>query len=93
MLKLRGITLNYDVTVNQGLRYEAFKERVMEFARTGNAEPMNIKYSSILRPSIKNASVISQPYEKQYRAYVGKGVTRSTDFKVLHFGYISPTNL
>ncbi|KAL3109592.1 hypothetical protein niasHT_016936 [Heterodera trifolii] len=37
VLKLRGITLNYDVTKNQGLCYDTFKTRVLEFVRTGKS--------------------------------------------------------
>uniref|UniRef100_A0A914HTU7 DNA-directed DNA polymerase n=1 Tax=Globodera rostochiensis TaxID=31243 RepID=A0A914HTU7_GLORO len=34
VLKVRGITLNFDVTQNQGLRYQTFKTQVMEYAKT-----------------------------------------------------------
>uniref|UniRef100_A0A183BP65 DNA-directed DNA polymerase n=1 Tax=Globodera pallida TaxID=36090 RepID=A0A183BP65_GLOPA len=34
VLKVRGMTLNYDVINNQGLRYETFKQQVLDFVAT-----------------------------------------------------------
>lgn len=78
---------------NQGLRYETFKQRVLEFAQNGYTNPINISYQNVLRPSIKNGSVVSQEFSKIYRPYIGKGVICSKDYTVHHFGYISPNNL
>uniref|UniRef100_A0A183C3B1 DNA-directed DNA polymerase n=1 Tax=Globodera pallida TaxID=36090 RepID=A0A183C3B1_GLOPA len=40
VLKVRGMTLNYDVLANQGLRYETFKEQVLQYAATGDYDPI-----------------------------------------------------
>uniref|UniRef100_A0A914M466 DNA-directed DNA polymerase n=1 Tax=Meloidogyne incognita TaxID=6306 RepID=A0A914M466_MELIC len=63
VLKVRGMTLNFDVVINQGLRYDVFKEKVMHFANTGYSIPLNISYPNFLRPSVKNGAVISQPLQ------------------------------
>lgn len=90
VLKLRGITLNYDIIQNQGLRYETFKESVLHFARSGKVEPIQVIYPNFLRPSINNGSITSAPLRKIYKPYVGKGIVCSRDFSVLNFGHISP---
>ncbi|KAL3094115.1 hypothetical protein niasHT_020881 [Heterodera trifolii] len=50
VLKVRGMTLNYDVINNQGLRYETFKQQVMRYARTGEIEQIRIEYPNFLQP-------------------------------------------
>jgi len=87
VLKVRGMTLNWDVVMNQGLRYEVFKEKVLHFANNGFSVPININYPNFLRPSVKNGAVFSQPLNKMYRPFVGKGIVRPSDFKVLDFGH------
>jgi len=87
ILKVRGMTLNFDVVSNQGLRYDVFKEKVFDFANNGYCAPLNINYPNFLRPSVKNGAVISQPLQKMYRPFVGKGIVRPSDFKVLDFGH------
>uniref|UniRef100_A0A1I8B515 DNA-directed DNA polymerase n=1 Tax=Meloidogyne hapla TaxID=6305 RepID=A0A1I8B515_MELHA len=54
VLKVRGMTLNWDVINNQELRYETFKEKVLNFGKTGDIDPISIKYPNTLRPSIKH---------------------------------------
>uniref|UniRef100_A0A914LXW6 DNA-directed DNA polymerase n=1 Tax=Meloidogyne incognita TaxID=6306 RepID=A0A914LXW6_MELIC len=87
VLKVRGMTLNWDVLTNQGLQYETFKEHVISYARTGDLDPINILYPNFLRPSIKDGCVTSQPLYKMYKPVVSKGVIRPSDFIVLNFGY------
>lgn len=89
VLKIRGITLNYDVMINQGLRYETFKESVLNYVRNGHPDPIQILYPNFLRPSIKNGHVESRPFPKIYKPYVGKGIVRPSDYKVLDFGYVT----
>jgi hypothetical protein len=89
IIKVRGITLNWDVTERQGFRYELFKQMVLNFARTGIMEEFPLNYPNCIRPSIRNASVVSQPMTKIYRPYIGKGVV-TADFHVREFGYIPP---
>jgi hypothetical protein len=90
MLKVRGMTLNYDVLNNQGLRYETFKEKVLTYAQTGQAIPIQVVYPFFLRPSIAKGRVISEPMRKIYKPFVGKGVVDPNTFSVLDFGYIRP---
>lgn len=73
---------------DQGLRYETFKNKVLHFANTGEAVPIKLLYPNFLRPSIKIGSIITQPLKKIYKPYVGKGIVRSRDYKVLDFGHI-----
>lgn len=87
--KIRGITLSYDVMINQGLRYETFKESVLNYVRNGYPDPIHLLYPNFLRPSIKNGVVESRPLTKIYKPYVGKGIVRPSDYRVLDFGYIS----
>uniref|UniRef100_A0A914I5W4 DNA-directed DNA polymerase n=1 Tax=Globodera rostochiensis TaxID=31243 RepID=A0A914I5W4_GLORO len=86
ILKVRGITLNNDVMQNQGLCYNTFKEAVLRYANTGEVERIQVMYPNFLRPSIKDARVISAPLQKCYKPYVGKGIV-SSNFNVLNFGH------
>uniref|UniRef100_A0A914MNX3 DNA-directed DNA polymerase n=3 Tax=Meloidogyne TaxID=189290 RepID=A0A914MNX3_MELIC len=88
ILKVRGITLNYDVVNNQGLRYETFKRQVIKYAKTGINEPIKIMYPSFLCPSIKNLNVSTLSRHKISRPFIGKGIVRPSDFSVLNFGHI-----
>jgi hypothetical protein len=88
ILKLRGMTLNYDVIENQGLRYETFKENVLHYARTGEARPIEVLYPNFLRPSIKDGIVYTQPLHKIWKPVCSKGVVRPSDTRVLDFGFI-----
>jgi len=90
LLKVRGMTLNYDVTKNQGLRYETFKEKVLTYARTGQAIPIQVLYPFFLRPSIPKGRVISEPMYKIYKPFVGKGIVDPNTLRVLDFGCIRP---
>jgi len=86
VIKLRGITLNWDVTVNQQLHYETFKEKLFQFVN-GQCAPLNLNYPNFLRPSVRKGSVFTQPLKKMYRPFVGKGIVRPSDFTVLDFGF------
>uniref|UniRef100_A0A914N3P3 DNA-directed DNA polymerase n=4 Tax=Meloidogyne TaxID=189290 RepID=A0A914N3P3_MELIC len=88
VLKVRGITLNWDAIINQGMRYEAFKEKIFNFVK-GDNFPITILYPNFLRPSVKDGSVTTLPLKKNYKPYVGKGVVRPSDFSVLDFGFIN----
>uniref|UniRef100_A0A914LM09 DNA-directed DNA polymerase n=2 Tax=Meloidogyne TaxID=189290 RepID=A0A914LM09_MELIC len=88
VLKVRGMTLNWDAINNQGMRYEKFKEKVFNFAE-GDYEPIIVSYPNFLRPSVKDGSVTTLPLKKIYKPYVGKGVVRPSDFSVLDFGFIN----
>jgi len=88
VLKIRGITLNWDVVVNQGMQYENFKSKVLNFAND-ECSPINIVYPNFLRPTVKRGSVITQPLKKLYKPFVGKGVLRPSDFTVLDYGFTS----
>jgi hypothetical protein len=81
------MTLNEDVMRNQGLRYEKFKERVINFATKGEIDPIKIVYPNFLRPSIKDGVVYSQKLEKNFKPVVSKGVVRP-NFDVLDYGFI-----
>ncbi|KAL3118906.1 hypothetical protein niasHT_004837 [Heterodera trifolii] len=75
VLKVRGMTLNYDVINNQGLRYETFKQQVMRYARTGEIEQIRIEYPNFLQPSIRSGgSVTSTQMQKCYRPYTQKQI-------------------
>ncbi|CAK5015611.1 unnamed protein product [Meloidogyne enterolobii] len=87
VLKVRGMTLNWDVVNKQGLRYETFKEKVLSFVNDGYCDPINIVYPHFLKPSVKKGSVFTQSLQKKYRPFVGKGVIRPSDHKVLDFGF------
>nr|CAD2195420.1 unnamed protein product [Meloidogyne enterolobii] len=88
VLKVRGMTLNWDVINNQGLCYENFKKQVFDFINCDNI-PLLISYPNFLRPSIKDGSIITQSRTKIYKPYVGKGIVRPSDFIVLNFGHIN----
>uniref|UniRef100_A0A1I8BMX7 DNA-directed DNA polymerase n=1 Tax=Meloidogyne hapla TaxID=6305 RepID=A0A1I8BMX7_MELHA len=89
VLKVRGMTLNFDVINNQGLRYETFKDSVIDYVKSGELSPIHVVYPNFLRPSIKTSSIVSQPFHKIYKPYIGKGIIRPSDFSVLDFGFIS----
>lgn len=88
VLKIRGMTLNWDVIENQGLRYETFKNRVLNYSQTGEIVPISVLYPTFLRPSIVNSQVTSQPLRKIWKPFVGKGIIRPSDYRVLDFGFI-----
>jgi len=83
------MTLNYDVMNNQNLRYETFKESVINYVKNGDFDPISVIYPNFLRPSVVNSSVTSQPFHKMYKPFVGKGIIRPSDFSVLNFGNVS----
>lgn len=73
---------------NQDLHYESFKEKVQNFAKTGDYDPIDIVYPNFLRPSVKKGGVNTELRKKIYRPYVGKGIVCSRDYRVLNFGHI-----
>jgi len=83
------MTLNFDVINNQGLRYQTFKDSVFDYVKTGHLNPIHIMYPNFLRPSIRTSSVVSQPFHKIYKPYIGKGIIRPSNFSVLNFGHVS----
>jgi hypothetical protein len=87
VLKLRGMTLNYDVINNQGLRYDTFKDKVLRYGTTGELVPIQILYPYFLRPNIKQGHVTSEARHKIYKPFVGKGIVRPSDLAVLPFGF------
>jgi len=87
ILKVRGMTLNTDVIINQGLRYQTFKDQVLRYATTGLIQPLSIYYPNFLCPSIKNLNVTTQARRKIYKPFVGKGIIRPSDYCVLNFGF------
>jgi len=87
ILKVRGMTLNIDVINNQGLRYQTFKDQVLRYATTGLIQPLSIYYPNFLCPSIKNLNVTTQARRKIYKPFVGKGISRPSDYCVLNFGF------
>nr|CAD2125230.1 unnamed protein product [Meloidogyne enterolobii]CAD2197109.1 unnamed protein product [Meloidogyne enterolobii]CAD2200914.1 unnamed protein product [Meloidogyne enterolobii]CAD2206300.1 unnamed protein product [Meloidogyne enterolobii] len=89
VLKVRGMTLNWDVLNNQGLQYNTFKEQVLSFAKTGENKPIDIIYPNFLRPSIKDGRVTSQSQHKLYKPVVSKGIIRPSDFSILNFGFVN----
>nr|CAD2141913.1 unnamed protein product [Meloidogyne enterolobii] len=93
VLKVRGITLNYDVINNQGLRYQTFKNSILQYVQTCNPISIPLIYPNFLRPSVKKGCVISQPLTKIYKPFVGKGIIRPSDFSVLDFGFVKNLSL
>lgn len=91
VLKVRGITLNYDVSNNQQLQYETFKEKVIKYATAGEIDPIRVIYPNFLRPSIRKARITTEPLKKIYKPFVGKGIVGPA-YRVLDFGYIVPNN-
>lgn len=91
VLKIRGMTLNWDVLENQGLRYETFKNRVLHYSQTGQIEAIPVLYPTFLRPSIIKSHVISEPLRKIWKPFVGKGIVQPSSYRVLDFGYIAPS--
>nr|CAD2200928.1 unnamed protein product [Meloidogyne enterolobii] len=89
VLKVRGMTLNFDVLNNQNLRYETFKNSVINFVKNDELDPITVIYPNFLRPSVKNSSITSQPFKKIYKPFVCKGIIRPSDFSVLDFGFVS----
>jgi hypothetical protein len=85
ILKIRGITLNADVMA-KGLRYETFKEKVVQFVKTGTVPPIKVEYPYFLRPSVKDGVVFSKSMSKGYKPFVAKGIVRP-NYDVLDFGY------
>ena len=61
ILKIRGITLNYSVLNEQDLRYETFKKSVLDYARTGKAQYIHVRYPRFLRPSVAKLQVFRNP--------------------------------
>nr|CAD2182910.1 unnamed protein product [Meloidogyne enterolobii] len=89
VLKVRGMTLNWDVLNNQGLQYNTFREQVLSYAKTGENNPIDIIYPNFLRPSIKDGRVTSQSQHKLYKPVVSKGIIRPSDFSILNFGFVN----
>jgi hypothetical protein len=89
-IKVRGITLNWDVKERQGFRYDVFKEMALNYARTGKMDEFPLHYPNMIRPSLNTGTVVSQSMTKIYRPYIGKGIV-TDDFHVRDFGYIPPT--
>jgi hypothetical protein len=89
VLKVRGMTLNYDVINKQGLRYETFKQKVLKYAKTGKVDPIQIIYPHFLRPSITKTRIVTESLSKMYKPFVGKGIVNPNDFRVLDFGYVA----
>jgi hypothetical protein len=90
VIKVRGITLNWDVQERQGFRYDVFKEMALNYARTGKMDEFKLDYPIMIRPNLKKGMVVSQPMTKIYRPYIGKGIV-TDDFHIREFGYIPPT--
>jgi hypothetical protein len=90
VIKVRGITLNWDVQERQGFRYDVFKEMALNYARTGKMDEFTLDYPIMIRPNLKTGTVVSQPMTKIYRPYIGKGII-TDDFHIREFGYIPPT--
>lgn len=86
-IRLRGVSLNYDVTVNQHFRHNTFRDRVLKFAETGQIDPIHVHYPNFLRPNIARGEVTSVPLNKIYKPFVGKGIV-GPDYRVLDFGHI-----
>jgi hypothetical protein len=86
VLKIRGMTLNEDVMQNQGLRYENFKNRVINFATKGDIDPIRVLYPNFLKPNIREGAVYSVRLYKNYKPVVSKGIVRP-DFRVLDYGH------
>lgn len=87
-IKMRGITLNYDVMVTQNLHYETFKDKIFQFVRNDTFSPMIVRYPNIIRPSIRDGSVYSQPFSKIVRPVISKGIVDPISFDVRHFGFV-----
>lgn len=88
VIKMRGITLNFDVMTNQKLQYETFKSKVLEFVRDGIPTPMTVHYPRFIRPNIVHGSVYSQSFSKVVKPVVSKGITNAQTCDVQHFGFI-----
>ena len=88
ILKIRGITLNYSVLNDQGLRYETFKESVLEYVRTGKPPLIKVHYPNFICSSVVKARVLSKPLTKAYKPYTCKGVICPKTFNVLNFGHL-----
>uniref|UniRef100_A0A183C8E3 DNA-directed DNA polymerase n=1 Tax=Globodera pallida TaxID=36090 RepID=A0A183C8E3_GLOPA len=88
VLKLRGITLNYDVKINQNLCYTTFRERVLLYSETGKLDPIPV-FTNSLKPDIKKGEVTSEKTSKVYKPYVGKGIV-GPNHCIRDFGYTRP---
>lgn len=86
-LKIRGITLSEEVINQQGLQYEKFKEMVLKYGRTGILDSISILYSNQLKPSLKKGGVFSLEMRKIWKPFIGKGIVRKSDLKILNFGH------
>jgi hypothetical protein len=89
VIKVRGLSLNWDVTERQGFRYDVFKEMALNYARTGKMDEKKIHYPNVIRPNLRTGTVVSKPMDKIYRPYIGKGII-TKDFHVREFGYVPP---
>jgi hypothetical protein len=91
VMKIRGLTLSHDIVSKdkQGFTYERFKEKVLEYAQTGETAVIDLLYPRFFRPSIKDGHVITEPMKKIYRPYIGKGII-GADYTIHSFGYIRP---
>ena len=88
-MKIRGLTLSHDIVSGQGFTPRVFKEKVLEYAQTGQTTKIDLLYPHFLRPSLKDGRVVTQPMKKLYRPYIGKGVI-GDNYIVRPFGYIRP---
>ncbi|KAL3110577.1 hypothetical protein niasHT_012911 [Heterodera trifolii] len=86
VLKVRGMTLNYDVIKNQGLRYETFKEKILRFGETGEPQPINVIYPNFSVRALRMGGSLHAPSKKFTKPFVGKGVV-GADLRVLDFGH------
>ena len=82
------MTLSHDVINGQGLQYDNFKKRVLDYATSGEIRPIEIVYPNFLRPSIKLGTVVSTQLKKMYKPIVCKGIVDPNTTKVLDFGHI-----
>ena len=85
MLKIRGITLDYNTC--QILQYDTFKSKVLNYCK--DIEPIIVKYDNFLRPNLKRGSVFTVPLEKKYRPVICKGIVNNK-YQVVNFGTCDP---
>ena len=81
MLKIRGITLDYNTC--QILNYETFKSKVLNYG--SDNVPITVKYDNFLRPNIKKGLVYTVPMKKVYRPVICKGIVNEK-YEVVNFG-------
>lgn len=87
VVKMRGITLNHDIIENQGLQYETFKTKVLDYVKNGIPDPMIVNYPHFIRSNIVDGCVYTQPYSTVVKPVVCKGCVDPTSYDVRHFGF------